>query len=149
MNGVFMFHTTRLAVLVFSTLLSASVSAADVKVSDAWIRIVPGGAPAGGYFVLHNGAMQPIVLVGARSAAFGRVMMHKTAEEGGVSRMQPVERVEVIVGGKVAFAPGGYHLMLMQPNRKVEVGDQINITLEFAGGQRFTSDFQVRGPTGK
>lgn len=144
-----MIHTTRLAVLVFSALLCVGASAADLSVSDAWIRVLPGGAPAGGYFMLHNSARQPVVPVSARSAAFGHVMMHKTAEEGGLSRMLPVERVEVPAGGKVAFAPGGFHLMLMQPNRKVEVGDRIKITLEFAGGQNLTTDFPVRGPTGK
>lgn len=130
-------------------MLCVGASAAELNVSHAWIRVLPGGAPAGGYFVLHNGARQPVVLVSARSAAFGHVMMHKTAEEGGLSRMLPVERVEVPAGGKVTFASGGFHSMLMQPNRKVAVGDRINITLEFAGGQKLTTEFQVRGPTGK
>ena len=144
-----MIHMTRLAVLFFSAWLSVGAWAADLNVSDAWIRVLPGGAPAGGYFFLHNGARQPIVLVSARSAAFGHVMMHKSVEEGGLSRMLPVERVEVPAGGKVTFAPGAFHLMLMQPNRKVAVGDRIKITLEFAGGQKLTTEFQVRGPSGK
>lgn len=140
---------TRLVVLFSSMLLSVGAWAADLNVSDAWIRVLPGGAPAGGYFILHNGARKPVVLVSARSVAFGHVMMHKTAEEGGLSRMLPVERVEVPAGGKAAFAPGGFHLMLMQPNRKVAVGDRIKITLGFAGGQKLTTEFQVRGPTVK
>lgn len=139
----------RLAVFFLFTLLSVGAWAAELNVSDAWIRILPGAAPAGGYFLLHNVGRQPVVLVGATSAAFGHVMMHKTAEEGGVSRMLPVERVEVPAAGKIAFAPGGYHLMLMQPSRKVTVGDQTKITLEFAGGQTLTTNFQVRGPSGK
>jgi copper(I)-binding protein len=76
-------------------------------------------------------------------------MMHRTAEEGGVSRMLAVERAEVPAGGKVAFAPGSYHLMLMQPTRKMAAGDRIQVTLEFAGGQKLTAEFQVRGATGK
>ena len=144
-----MIHMTRLAALFCSMLLSAGASAADLNVSDAWIRVLPGGVPAGGYFTLHNGARQPVVLVSARTAAFGHVMMHKTAEEGGLSRMRPVERVEVPAGGKIAFAPGSYHLMLMQPSGKVTVGDRIKITMEFAGGKTLTTEFQVRGPTGK
>jgi len=142
-------HMKRLAVLFFCMLLSMGAWAADLNVSDAWIRILPGGAPAGGYFLLRNDGRQPVVLVGARSAAFRHVMMHKTAEERGVSRMLPVEGVEVPAGGKVAFAPGSYHLMLMQPTRKVAAGDRIQVTLEFAGGQKLAAEFQVRGPTGK
>lgn len=149
MDRVSGIHMKRLAVLFFCMMLSVGARAADLNVSEAWIRVLPGGAPAGGYFVLRNGARQPVVLVGARSAAFGHVMMHQTAEEGGVSRMLPVERVEVPAGGKVAFAPGGYHLMLMQPTRKVAAGDRIQVTLELAGGQKLTTEFQVRGPAGK
>lgn len=142
-------HLRSLSAILFAVVLSASAWAADLNVSDAWIRILPGSAPAGGYFLLRNDGKQPVVLVGARSAAFGHVMMHKTAEERGVSRMLPVERVEVPAGGKVAFVPGSYHLMLMQPTRKVAVGDRIQVTLEFAGGQKLTAEFQVRGPSGK
>lgn len=123
--------------------------AADLRVTDAWIRLLPGPAPAGGYFVLHNGGAQPAVLVGAASAAFEQVMMHKTSEERGVSRMAHAERVEVPAGGRVAFAPGGYHLMLMQPVRKLSSGERIQITLELAGGKKLTADFEVRGPAGK
>ena len=139
----------RLAVLFFSTLLPVGAWAADLNVSDGWIRIQPGGAPAGGYFQLRNAGKQPVVLVGASSASFGNVMMHKTAEEGGVSRMLPVEKVKVPAGGTVAFAPGSYHLMLMQPTRKVAAGDRIQVTLEFAKSQKLTTEFQVRGPGGK
>ena len=142
-------HLRSLSAILFAVVLSASAWAADLNVSNAWIRVLPGGAPAGGYFLLRNDGRQPVVLVGARSAAFGLVMMHKTAEEGGVSRMLPVERVEVPAGGKIAFAPGSFHLMLMQPTRKVAAGDRIQITLEFAGGQKLTTEFQVRGPSGK
>lgn len=123
--------------------------AADLRVTDAWIRLLPGPAPAGGYFVLHNAAAQPAVLVGAASAAFGHVMMHKTTEERGVSRMAHVERVEVPAGGTAAFAPGGYHLMLMQPVRRLSPGERIQMTLEFAGGKKLAADFEVRGPAGK
>ena len=149
MDRVSGIHMKHLAVLFFCMMLSVGARAADLNVSDAWIRVLPGGAPAGGYFLLHNGGKQPVVLIGASSTAFGHVMTHKTTEEGGVSRMMPVERVEVPTGGKVAFAPGRYHLMLMQPTRKVAPGDRIQITLGFFGGQKLTTEFQVRGPAGK
>lgn len=52
-------------------------------------------------------------------------------------------------GGKVAFAPGSYHLMLMQPTRKIAAGDRILVTMEFAVGQKLVAEFRVQGPTGK
>lgn len=140
---------SRFLALAFCTLFPISAWAADLRVEDAWIRLLPGGAPAGGYFVLHNGARQPAVLVSTTSAAFVQVMMHKTTEEGGVSSMLHVNSVDVPAGGKVVFAPGGYHLMLMQPTRKLAPGERIPVTLKFLGGRQIAAEFQVRGPAGK
>ena len=139
----------RFLALAFCTLFPISALAADLRVEDAWIRLLPGGAPAGGYFVVHNAASHHAVLVSAASAAFGQVMMHKTTEEGGVSRMLHVNSVDVPAGGKVSFAPGGYHLMLMQPTRKFAQGERIPVMLEFLDGRQVTAEFQVRGPTAK
>ena len=138
-----------LALAFLFTFLPIAAWAADLRVTDAWIRLLPGAAPAGGYFVLHNGTAQPAVLVGAASDAFGQVMMHKTTEERGVTRMVHLERIDVAAGGKLAFAPGGYHLMLMQPSRKFSAGERIRFTLEFAGGRKLAAHFEVRGPAGK
>lgn len=140
---------SRLAILFCLLGLVSGVGAAELEVSDAWIRLIPGGVPAGAYFTLRNGTNQPAALVGASSSAFGRVMMHRTTEEKGQSRMLPVDRIEVPVRGSVAFAPGGYHLMLLNPSRSVAVGDRALITLEFADGHKITAQFDVRGPAGK
>jgi len=140
---------TRLVILVAAALLAASAAASELGIASPWIRLLPGGAPAGGYFTLRNGAQRPVELVGVSSTAYGSVMMHRTTEAGGMARMQPVDRIEVPAGGEVAFAPGGYHLMLMQPARNIAVGDRIPVTLEFADGRRLTREFDVRGPTGK
>ena len=63
--------------------------------------------------------------------------------------MLHVDRVDVPAGGKVAFAPGGYHLMLMQPARKLAPGERVPVTLEFLGGRQVTAEFEVRGPAAK
>lgn len=139
---------SRFAILCLAGFASGAW-AGELEVSDAWIRLIPGDAPAGGYFTFRNGTNQPAVLVGANSNAFGHVMMHRTTEERGLSRMLPVDRVEVPAGGTLAFAPSGYHLMLMRPSQKVAVGERIPITLEFTDGHKITAQFEVRGPAGK
>ena len=140
---------SRLAILACLVGLASGVGAAELEVSNAWIRLIPGGVPAGGYFTLRNGTNQPAVLVRASSSAFGGVMMHRTTEEKGRSRMLPVDSIEVPVRGSLAFSPGGYHLMLFNPSRNVAVGDRVLITLEFADGHKITAQFDVRGPAGK
>jgi len=139
----------RLVILVAAAVLTASAAAAELEIANPWIRYLPGGAPAGGYFSLRNRTQQPVELMGASSPAYGRVMMHRTTEAGGIARMQPVDRIAVPARGEVVFAPGGYHLMLAQPTRGVAVGDRIPVTLELSDGRRLTSEFDVREPTTK
>ncbi len=127
--------------------LVSGVWAAELEVSDAWIRLLPAGEPAGGYFTIRSSANQSVALVGASSSAFGKVMMHLTREKG-LSRMFPLTSVEVPMRGTLAFAPGGHHLMLFDPNRTLAVGDRIPITLEFSDKHKITVQFAVRGPAG-
>lgn len=88
-------------------------------------------------------------MVGASTSAFGQTLMHRTIEEQGRSRMVHVGKIEVPAGGRLEFAPGGYHLMLVQPTRELSFGERIPMTLEFSGSQKLTAEFVVRGPAGK
>jgi copper(I)-binding protein len=135
--------------LLLFTLLAFPARAANDVVNDGWVRVVPGGAPAAGYFLLRNGGGAAEYLTGASSPAFGEVMLHRTVESGGVSKMMHTDRVEVPAGGAVMFKPGGYHLMMMAPKRKLAPGERVPVTLRFADGHTVTADFDVKGPTGK
>ena len=64
----------------------------------------------------------------------------------GVSRMRHVASLQVPAGGSVALAPGGLHLMLMQPRQSPALGDSVDIELELADGRRVRAAFQVREP---
>lgn len=139
----------RLAILIASVLFAASAWAAGISVSDAWIRHLPAGAPAGGYFMLQNQGKEAVALVGASSPDYGMVMMHKTIEEGGSSKMVSIDKIDVPAGGKVAFRPGGYHLMLMHARHDIKVGSKIPVALKFSDGQTITVQCEVRGPTAK
>lgn len=72
-------------------------------------------------------------------------MMHQTKEDNGVSKMLPVDKINIPEGGKVEFKPGGYHLMLMNPTGQITVGEKIPLTLKFSGGQKLTEKFIVKG----
>lgn len=120
-------------------------AAGQLTVEDAWIRAAPPGAMMlAGYMALGNTGDAPVVLIAADSDAFGDVSMHRTVEENGVARMRPLERVSVASGQRVVFAPGGMHLMLMQPKRALHPGDRITIRLRQADGTTISAEFVVR-----
>lgn len=139
----------RVPVLIASVLFAASAWAAGIGVSGAWIRQLPAGAPSGGFFTLQNQGKNTLTLVGASSPGYDMVMIHKSMEEGGMSKMMSVDKIDVPAGGDVVFRPGSYHLMLMNARRDIKIGSSIPVTLKFSDGREVTTQFEVRGPTAK
>lgn len=138
-----------LAMLLFAGLLAAGTAHANqaehIQASKAWIRVLPGALPAGGYVTLHNDSDQPAALSSASSAVYGDVMLHKTSTEmAGMSQMTMVDRLDVPAHGEVSLAPAGYHLMLSEPSHPVKAGDTVKLTLKFADGSTRDVDFLAR-----
>jgi copper(I)-binding protein len=134
---------------VLGIVMAAYAGQPPVSVSDARIRWLPGDLPMAGYFVITSHAPDPLRLTGAASPAFGHVMLHRSVEEAGVERMVHVDGVDLVPGESVAFAPGGYHLMLMHRTQALHVGEQVPVTLNFSDGQTLTVRFRIAGAKGE
>jgi hypothetical protein len=118
----------------------------NVQIRDAWIRWLPGDAPAGGYLTLVNGGSTTVRLVGASSADYGQVSLHQSQTEGGMSMMMPLAAIAVKPRTTLDFAAQGYHLMLSEPKRALKVGDHVAIMLHFEGGGAVPAQFELRPP---
>ncbi|HEX4535148.1 MAG TPA: copper chaperone PCu(A)C [Rhizomicrobium sp.] len=135
--------------LSVAVLLAAPASAAEVVVTHAWFRALPGTLPGAGYFDLRNTGKAGAVLTGASSPACGMLMLHKSEETGGTSMMAMVDKISVASGSTVKFAPGGYHLMCMNPTPALKPGTNVAVTFQFADGTKTTADFAVKNATGQ
>jgi copper(I)-binding protein len=135
--------------LFAALLVAAPACAAEVRVSDAWMRALPAKLPAAGYFAIRNLSKSDVDLVGARSPACGMLMLHQSKEMGGVGSMEEVSRVTLPAGGDFRFMPGGYHLMCMQPAASMKPGAMVPVTLEFSDRTQTTANFEVRNAQGK
>ena len=113
-------------------------------VRNAWVRMPPGMPMGAGFFVIENPCREPVVLTSVRSDRFADVSMHETRVDGGIARMVPTPQVRVDPRRRVAFAPGGRHLMLMAPRGEVTIGAAVRIQLVFADGRRMKFDAPVR-----
>jgi copper(I)-binding protein len=122
----------------------SSLVGSEILVEDAWIRWLPANLPAGGYMVLTNNGATTRVLTGASSPDFGEIGFHLTRVHNGMSDMTPVPTIELKPRVPVRFAPGSYHLMLMQSKRALRPGDRVLITLLFAEGPPIEVPFAVR-----
>ena len=121
-------------------------AAGPLSVSGGWFRYLLASIPSGGYMTLHNAGSAPAVLTGASSPACGSLMLHRTESSGGTERMVAVAKVTVPAHGSLRFAPGGYHLMCMQP--RMHPRETVPVSLMFADGSRVTASFTVFGANG-
>ncbi|HVU19366.1 MAG TPA: copper chaperone PCu(A)C, partial [Rhizomicrobium sp.] len=129
--------------------VATAAQGADVKVSDAWFRYLTPQVPAGGYFTIHNNGKDEVALLGAESPACGMLMMHQTMDMGGMSRMQDATRIPIPAGGEVKFAPGGFHLMCMNPTAAMKDGATVSVALRLSDKSKVTADFAVKNAQGK
>lgn len=114
----------------------AAATCEALLVTDAWVREAPPSAgAAAGYLTVFNSGSGPVVVTGAASPDFGRVMMHATEQVDGQMRMRPMERVTLAAGGKHVFRPGGDHLMLMKPRAAFVSGDEVRLELQCRAGE--------------
>ena len=138
------------AALVIVWAIGGSAYAADVVITNAWFRALPAGLPAGGYFVLTNTGSRTATLKGASSSACGQLMLHRSLETGGMSRMEMVRKIRIAPHRHVVFRPGGYHLMCMHPDTlKMKPGSNVAVTLNFTDGTKTATSFVVRNALGK
>lgn len=139
-------YLTSLVVAVALLLsMSAAQAAGTLEISNAWIPQAPPGASAmAGYLDLKNTGDEAVGVVSASSDRFGEVSMHQTVIEDGMARMRPLKEVVVAPGKIFAFAPGGNHLMLMDPVAAIAPGEKIAIELKLSDGRQVQAMFEVR-----
>lgn len=117
----------------------------SIRVQDPWVRAAPASAKMlAAYMTLHNGGTGTRVLRGASSTHFTKVEIHNTVMQDGMARMVQQEQIELPAGSSIAFAPGGYHFMLMGPKMSMGVGDQVELILVFANGDEVSVNAMVR-----
>jgi copper(I)-binding protein len=114
---------------------------------EPWARAsLVAGRPGAAYFTLRNEGAAVDRLVGVAADRAGHAMAHETTVDAqGVARMGHVMTLDVPAGGEVAFAPGGYHVMLMDLDAPLRVGETLSLTLTFETGGETTVAVPVLG----
>ena len=134
-----------IAIATLLVLAPCAMAAGQLGVSNAWIPQAPPGVDMlAGYLTLKNSGDQTVTVLAAQSDRFRTVTVHQTVIENGVSRMRELNRLEIAPGQELKFAPGGLHLMLMQPRSAIAPGDRVEIVLLLSDGQRVPAMFDVQ-----
>lgn len=122
--------------LIGAGLWMSSAFAAELEVSNVWLRETVPGAPNGAaYLSITNHSDVNVGLVSASTPAARAVEVHETVMRDGMMRMRRVPNLEIAVDTTVELKPGSYHLMLFGLVKPLVAGEQVSLTLQFADGQ--------------
>lgn len=111
----------------------AVVEAGQLKISNAWAKVMlPGQPVGGGYLTIENAGAEADRLVSVSSQAAPDVQIHEMKMEGDVMKMRRLsDGLDIPAGGKVELKPGGYHLMFMDVKTPFKEGDAFTVKLKF------------------
>jgi copper(I)-binding protein len=142
-------NTRRIRLALTLVLLAASSAACArecvPQVHDGWVRMPPMAMPMmAGFGRIENPCGNPVVIVGASSAAFGDVSLHETRVVDGVSRMRAMPELRIAPGESAVLKPGGLHLMLMQPGAALQPGSKVVVEFKLKDGGKVLGEFVVR-----
>ena len=135
----------RAAALTAVLLCLAVAFAGDTPVARAaWARATPPGVVVGAAYLTITGGAANDTLTAARLDGVASVEFHETTTEGGVARMRQSPQVSVPAHRDVAFAPSGRHLMLIDLERPLVVGEKRPLVLVFEHAGEVSVDLEVR-----
>ncbi|MEP6701637.1 MAG: copper chaperone PCu(A)C [Betaproteobacteria bacterium] len=128
--------------------VACTCALAQIRVDNAWVRgAVPGQLSTGAFLDLTSA--RDVKLIKVESPIAAVVEVHQSEMKNDMMTMHAVPSVALPAGKQVRFAPGGYHIMLMDLKQPVKNGESvpIKLTLEYPDKKRETVEVsaQVRG----
>lgn len=147
------------AVLLVPALAACAPEAADAPASEAGAEAVTtgltvsnarvvlaavSGNPAAVYFDLAYTGPAGVTLSKVALDGAGMTMIHDYKETAGKMEMTMADAVALDDGKPVSFAPGGLHVMAMEPTDALKAGGSAKVTLTLSDGTTATIDAPVR-----
>lgn len=128
-------HLLRAGLTALALLGAADAAHADepaIVIDKPTVRATIGQTPtAAAYLIIRNTGADPDRLLGITCACAASVSLHNSVTTRGVTRMVREANPVVPPKGRLIFAPGGRHLMLMGVTKPIRPGDKIAMTLRF------------------
>lgn len=116
-----------------------------VTITNPRLVLAPvSGNPAAVYFDLSYTGEPGVTLSSVKVEGAGMAMIHQTVEKDGAMRMTDAGSIALSADAPVTFAPGGMHVMAMQPSDAWQSGGTVKVTLTLSDGTTHSFDAPVR-----
>ena len=133
-----------LFLLTLVLVLSPQTWAADLSVSDAWVRATPPGKMmTAAYATLQNTSNATLVITGVTSDVTAHTSVHETLINRDRATMRPVQRLRLNAGERTHLAPGGMHIMLMKLSEPLTDAQSIDICFTLENNEPVCNEFSV------
>jgi copper(I)-binding protein len=137
-------------ILTFAAIaaISQMAKAAGITVENAYARASIGAVKSGAvYLTIINETDRPDRLLRAASDVAGRAAVHVHLMDNDVMTMDEVTCLIIPARNKIAFAPGGLHVMLLDLTSPLKEGGEISLRLTFAHAGEIAIDVPVKSAT--
>lgn len=138
-----------------TTAVSAST---ELSITDAWARTSPAGVSNGAiYLKVTSPQADRLVSAQVPAEVAATTEIHETVMSGdamseddmsedgkGSMTMRPVEGIDLPAGEEVSLEPGGFHIMLLDLDKPLEMGETVEVTLTFETAGEKSVEAEVR-----
>ncbi|HKK25225.1 MAG TPA: copper chaperone PCu(A)C [Gracilimonas sp.] len=112
---------------------------------DQRIRPAAAGGTSAAYFTYTNTLAEADTIVGVSSSIAALTQIHETYEtEGGMMGMREKTNILVQPAETVIFKQGGLHVMLMQLQEDLSLGDSVSVLLNLVKAGEIEVNLQVK-----
>lgn len=138
---------TFLMLVLFATLMVACLPGGEISVIDAWARPANQGDNSAVYFKINNPGLGTDTLLEAQTEVAAQTGLHKSEMNSqGVMSMHPQHQIDIPPDSQLEFAPGGLHVMLVDLQQDLRVGDTIELILRFKNSGEITLEVPIQQP---
>lgn len=132
--------------LVLLTIMTISACAGNkqLTVDSSWARVGIQGNTSAAYFKVTNPLDQNDKLVSADSDIAEATEIHLSSMVDGTMKMQKLEFVEIPGKGMVVFKPKGLHIMFVNLDKDLNVGDTFQLRLFFENAGQINITVEVK-----
>lgn len=146
-----MYQLRKILLLTACLLLSASLFADEslINVSNGWVRETPPGVQnAAAFFTLNNTGTAVKKLTGVQCAPAVatrcEVHEHTHTANGGMLMQKVAAPLSIPANGKLVFAPGGYHIMLLELKKPLLAGSTVELVFLFDDQSTYHAQLPVK-----
>jgi copper(I)-binding protein len=134
-----------LALSLALVISNAAFAGDELEIEDAWIAEAPPVSKVmAAYMEIENETQHDRQATSMQCEEFERAEFHRTVEKNGMASMEHQQVLNINADSELELRPGGYHIMLFNPARRLQAGDQTGCSMTFDDGTTINFDLKVK-----